>query len=76
VEGDWFWWGVFDIFAFGYREEGADLADAVDGLDECVAGAEWPCEEDAVERGGRGFGYGFEGLWAMRGRAVLGCAVG
>ncbi len=54
VEGYWLSGFILGIFAFGYREEGADLADAFAGLYECVAGdafagAEWPCEEDAVK---------------------------
>jgi hypothetical protein len=91
VDGDRFWWGVFDIFAFGYREEGTDLADAFGGLDERVAGDAFARCRMALRGGccGKSFGdgfegcfwgflayYVFEGLWAVRGCGVLGCAVG
>ncbi len=62
VKGYWLRWGVFDILAFGYREEGADLADAFAGLDECVAGDAFAGAGPYEERGGRGFGDGSEGL--------------
>jgi hypothetical protein len=44
---------------------------------DAFAGAEWPCEEDAVERGGRCFGDGSEGrFWGFLAYYVCGqCAV-
>ena len=55
MESGLLWWGIFDTLCFESREEGADLTDAVGGLNmgiaaDALAGTEWPCEEDAVEK--------------------------